>query len=117
MLRAPRSHLQAARAARHAARSGAQARMDAQARVQREAPRHRLVPVLSQLLRRYRARPGAGSVHTRPMNTENTSPPRGLNIVLVGLMGSGKTTVGRLAAQSLGFGFLDTDQLIAESAG
>lgn len=40
-----------------------------------------------------------------------------MNIVLVGLMGSGKSTVGRLAAQSLGFGFADTDHLIAESAG
>lgn len=40
-----------------------------------------------------------------------------MNIVLVGLMGSGKTTVGRLAAQSLGFDFIDTDQVIVDTAG
>lgn len=42
---------------------------------------------------------------------------RARNIVLVGLMGSGKSTVGRLAAQSLGFEFLDTDHLIALRTG
>ena len=42
---------------------------------------------------------------------------KAMNIVLVGLMGSGKTTVGRLAAQSLGFDFIDTDQIIVETAG
>lgn len=31
-------------------------------------------------------------------------------------MGSGKSTIGRLVAHSLGFGFIDTDQLIAETA-
>lgn len=41
---------------------------------------------------------------------------RGRNIVIVGLMGSGKSTVGRLAAHSLGFGFVDTDQIIIERA-
>lgn len=44
------------------------------------------------------------------------SPPA-MNVVLVGLMGSGKTSVGRVAAQSLGFEFVDTDQMIIESAG
>jgi shikimate kinase/nucleoside-diphosphate-sugar epimerase len=39
------------------------------------------------------------------------------NVVLVGLMGSGKSAVGRAAAQSLGFSFVDTDQLVIESAG
>lgn len=37
--------------------------------------------------------------------------------MLVGLMGSGKSSVGRMAAQMLGFDFLDTDQLIVETAG
>ncbi|MCL2462085.1 MAG: shikimate kinase, partial [Defluviitaleaceae bacterium] len=31
------------------------------------------------------------------------------NIVLIGFMGSGKSTAGRLAAELLGIGFLDTD--------
>ena len=42
---------------------------------------------------------------------------RGVNVVLVGLMGSGKSTVGRMVAQSLGFGFADTDHLISDAAG
>ena len=36
------------------------------------------------------------------------------NIVLIGFMGSGKTTVGQLLAQSLNYTFADTDQLIEE---
>lgn len=34
------------------------------------------------------------------------------NIVLIGLMGSGKTTVGKLIAEKLKFNFIDTDELI-----
>ena len=47
----------------------------------------------------------------------NTSSGRGFNVVIVGLMGSGKTTVGRLAAQKLRFTFIDTDQIIIDRAG
>ncbi|CAN5340654.1 shikimate kinase [soil metagenome] len=36
----------------------------------------------------------------------------GRNIVLIGLMGAGKTTVGRLLARTLGRPFIDTDELI-----
>jgi len=39
------------------------------------------------------------------------------NLALVGFMGSGKSTVGRLVAQDLGFQFVDTDSLIEEKAG
>lgn len=39
------------------------------------------------------------------------------NVVLIGLMGSGKTTVGRHIAQMLNFQFVDTDALIVEAAG
>ena len=38
-------------------------------------------------------------------------------ITLTGFMGSGKTTVGRLVADSLGCPFLDLDQLIEKKAG
>ena len=31
------------------------------------------------------------------------------NIILTGFMGTGKTTVGRIVARSLGYGFMDTD--------
>jgi len=49
-------------------------------------------------------------------NPQKAEPTRGLNIVLVGLMGCGKTTVGRHVAHMLGFEFVDTDQMIVEAA-
>lgn len=39
------------------------------------------------------------------------------NIVLIGLMGSGKTTVGKLLAEKTGMKFVDTDELIVQKAG
>jgi shikimate kinase len=39
------------------------------------------------------------------------------NIVLIGFMGSGKTSIGRLVAARLGFQFIDTDAVIVERAG
>lgn len=39
------------------------------------------------------------------------------NVVLVGFMGTGKSSVGRKLAESLGFRFVDTDQRIVERAG
>ncbi len=39
------------------------------------------------------------------------------NIILIGFMGSGKTEVGRRLAQRLGYGFVDTDAMIEQSAG
>jgi shikimate kinase len=39
------------------------------------------------------------------------------NIVLIGFMGSGKTSIGRLVAQRLGFQFVDTDAVVVERAG
>jgi shikimate kinase len=42
-------------------------------------------------------------------------PPK--RIVLVGMMGSGKTTVGRLLAERLGRAYLDNDDLVRELAG
>lgn len=37
---------------------------------------------------------------------------KGLSIYLIGMMGSGKTTVGQILAQQLGYRFFDTDVLI-----
>ena len=37
-----------------------------------------------------------------------------MNIALVGMMGCGKTTIGKLIAKELGFSFIDTDELIVE---
>lgn len=40
-----------------------------------------------------------------------------MNIVLIGLMGSGKSAVGRDLASTLGRPFIDTDQAVEEAAG
>lgn len=42
---------------------------------------------------------------------------KGINIFLIGMMGAGKTTVGRLLATQLGYGFVDTDAVIEQLAG
>ena len=39
------------------------------------------------------------------------------NIILVGYMGSGKSTVGKKAAKALAYTFLDTDSLIEQAEG
>ena len=39
------------------------------------------------------------------------------NIVLIGFMGCGKTTIGRHLASRLNFGFTDTDSLIETRIG
>ena len=40
-----------------------------------------------------------------------------MNIVLIGYRGSGKTATGRIVAERLGWGFLDTDAIIEERSG
>ncbi|MDX2245015.1 MAG: shikimate kinase [Leptolyngbyaceae cyanobacterium bins.302] len=42
---------------------------------------------------------------------------QGLNLYLIGMMGSGKTTVGQVVAQQLGYQFFDTDAVIEQAAG
>lgn len=42
---------------------------------------------------------------------------QGVSLFLVGMMGSGKSTVGRLLAARLGYAFLDTDDLIEKIGG
>ena len=39
------------------------------------------------------------------------------NIVLIGMMGCGKTTVGKILARRLGLAFVDTDRYIEEALG
>jgi shikimate kinase len=49
------------------------------------------------------------------MAMQNSHPPA--NLALIGFMGTGKTSVGRLVAENLRFEFLDTDELIQSSTG
>jgi len=42
---------------------------------------------------------------------------KGVNLYLIGMMGVGKTTVGRLLAEKLNYRFFDTDALIERLAG
>lgn len=42
---------------------------------------------------------------------------KGKNIILVGFMGSGKTTVGKVLANTLGYNFIDTDHLVVKNEG
>ena len=42
---------------------------------------------------------------------------QGLNLYLIGMMGAGKTTVGQVLAQQLGYQFFDTDAVIEQVAG
>lgn len=39
------------------------------------------------------------------------------NIVLIGFMGSGKTTIGKILAKTLGYDFIDTDELVVKNEG
>lgn len=59
----------------------------------------------------------AASILQQVQDDGRAELPRAENILLIGLMGSGKTTIGRLVAQRLGFQFIDTDQLIIDQAG
>jgi shikimate kinase len=53
----------------------------------------------------------------RYLGRVNTTSTRYRNLILIGFMGTGKTTIGKRVARSLGYRFVDTDQLIAKKAG
>lgn len=52
-----------------------------------------------------------------PDYSELTAALKGVNLYLVGMMGAGKTTVGRMVARRLGYQFFDTDVLIEQMTG
>jgi shikimate kinase len=47
-------------------------------------------------------------------SVEQNNLLKGVNLYLVGMMGTGKTTVGRVLATKLGYKFVDTDQIITQ---
>lgn len=51
------------------------------------------------------------------LSAVDTTGKRPRNLILIGFMGTGKTTIGSRVARSLGFRFVDTDKLIVKSAG
>jgi shikimate kinase len=51
------------------------------------------------------------------MRTETNLPLTVSRVILTGFMGAGKSTVGRLLAEKLGWPFVDTDALIEERTG
>ena len=51
------------------------------------------------------------------MGTALATRLQGLNLYLVGMMGTGKSAVGRPLAEALGYRFLDADQAIEAVAG
>ena len=55
--------------------------------------------------------------HSAPSSGRPSVPEVGAGIVLVGMPGSGKTTVGRIVAERLGRRFADTDERFAELHG
>lgn len=50
-------------------------------------------------------------------SAQTTTPLSAANLVLIGFMGSGKSSVGRLLAKERGLYFLDTDSMIESLAG
>jgi shikimate kinase len=46
-----------------------------------------------------------------------SEPRRFHNLALIGFMGTGKSSVGRMTAQVLGYDFVDTDELVEKRAG
>ncbi|WP_322742247.1 shikimate kinase [Gloeocapsopsis crepidinum] len=47
-------------------------------------------------------------------SVEQNNLLKGVNLYLVGMMGTGKTTVGRVLATKLGYKFVDTDEIITQ---
>ena len=53
----------------------------------------------------------------KPQSPSLTQRLQGLNIYLIGMMGAGKSAVGRPLAAALGYRFLDADDALEQVAG
>ena len=60
---------------------------------------------------------GCSSSYAERVNVHHDDERDERNVVLTGFMGTGKSTVGRILASRLGFGFVDTDELVEERHG
>lgn len=58
--------------------------------------------------------PIATASSAAPTHASTSDALQSASVFLVGLMGTGKTTVGKKLAESLGYGYFDTDQLIEQ---
>ena len=73
---------------------------------------------LSARTRRFNdARPGGAECAAEPMTSNKGCPRLECSIVLVGLMGAGKSAIGRRLAGRLGMPFVDADAEIERAAG
>jgi len=54
---------------------------------------------------------------TAPSHSAEPATALPLNFVLIGFMGSGKSSIGRILATKLGFQLVDTDAMVVEAAG
>jgi shikimate kinase len=54
---------------------------------------------------------------TAPSHTDLARRLEGLNLYLVGMMGTGKSAVGRPLAEALGYRFIDADAVLEQAAG
>ena len=54
---------------------------------------------------------------TAPSHAELARRLEGLNLYLVGMMGTGKSAVGRPLAEALGYRFIDADAVLEQAAG
>ncbi len=74
--------------------------------------------LLAQAARGFEAMTGeAPDEAAMARSLERPPAPRGSGVVLCGISGAGKTTVGELLARKLGRAFVDTDARVAERAG
>lgn len=51
------------------------------------------------------------------VSSNNSEFLKGVNLYLIGMMGVGKTTIGRLLAKHLNYDFFDTDEFIEKATG
>ena len=62
-------------------------------------------------------RPDPSATAPHPSHRALAQRLQGLNLYLVGMMGAGKSSVGRPLAEALGYRFVDADAVVEQAAG